>query len=124
MEVVEGNASLVADAELLGLPQVSFEELTHLLSLNEMKRISEAIEILLGPILWSVCIIGMVLNIAVLVSCLFAKCSASTIMLGVISFCWIIKASALLFLHDVFQGKQLNIQSVLQDATHLDNYFA
>ena len=107
MDLIPWNDTHFIDPNLLGYTQLSFEEFTeYLISMDIAKRARafSLVATLYGPVLWSICMAGIVLNIGVIVSCLFAKCSASSILLGVISFCWIAQASSLLFLHDIFQG--------------------
>ena len=65
------------------------------------------VAVMYGPVLWSIVILGMALNLVVIVSCLAVKCNASSIMLGVISISLIVKSPFLLIIHDVSQGRLL-----------------
>ena len=60
--------------------------------------------ILFGPVLWPLCILGMVFNAVVFLACFFKKFTSSSIILGSICAFSIIHASFMLLLHDMDRG--------------------
>ena len=61
-------------------------------------------DIIVGPILWTVCLIGIALNILIVLPKLISCPTSSSILEAAISFALVIRALSKLLIHDFIQG--------------------
>ena len=85
----------------------TFEDFSTLLESMNAKKLGMLMQIraiLFGPVLWPLCILGMVFNALVLLACFSMKYNTSSIILGFICSFSLIHATFTLLQHDMSQS--------------------
>ena len=102
------NISDISEMEDLLAFCAGFKDFPSVLQSVGAKKIGIILEmrsILFGPILWPLCILGMVFNALVLLACFSMKYNTSSIILGSICSFSFIHATFTLLQHDISQSK-------------------
>ena len=102
------NSNLSATRELFLPCDLTNGELAYFLTpkgAEDIMRFTIVRARIYGTPLWTVSILAMVFNALLMINLLSMKCTPSSIVLGAISSCSIVKSAFLLFLGDISSGK-------------------
>ena len=87
------------------LTRESMYALLNGIGFNSLMAFGQVAKILYGPVLWSICIAGALMNLLVFFAELLTAASGVSISMAAISFILTMRAGQLLLLHDILKGK-------------------
>ena len=98
------NGSWVDELMPPSLTHESFREMMESFGYDSLMAFGRVSKVLYGPVLWSICIAGAMMNFLVIVAELTSVVSAVSISIAAICICLTIRAANFLLLHDLQQS--------------------
>ena len=116
-------ADIDIDIDSILPPELTHEEIRSVMKeigYHSLMAFGRFASVIFGPVLWSICIAGAGLNLFVIMAEFLAAVSGASISIAAISINLIIRASSLLFLHDLLQSKYETLGNLQMTTVYID----